>query len=230
MKGTLTLIPTPINSEVHLDQSAVNILSEAYDNGALILVEEHKVARRRWIKEGLPREAIDKFELYNEHSFDTCGELAVKALKSGRNVMLMSDCGLPAFCDPGRKLVDRCHREKITVTSAPFANSISLALALSGFNHDRFIFEGFIAIKKSERSKELKRILSQKVTSIVMDTPYRMERLLTEVNNINPEQEIFLAMNLNSADEQLLRGAVSKVKEQVKIQKSEFILILGQSQ
>lgn len=229
MKGFLTLIPTPINSEISLDQTATKILRDAYDAGALILVEEHKVARRRWIKEGLPREAIDQFELYNEHSFEECGVLALRKLKSGINVILMSDCGLPAFCDPGRKLVDQCHRENIKVTSAPFANSISLALALSGYNHNRFIFEGFIPIKQPVRQDTLKRILNQKVTSILMDTPYRLEKILTEISKLNTDQEIFLAMNLNSSDEQLLRGPVTRVIDDVKIKKSEFILIIGQA-
>lgn len=228
MKGTLTLIPTPINTDVSLDPTATKILGDAFKAGDLILVEEHKVARRRWIKEGLPREAIDRFELYNEHSFDTCGKLALNKLNSGGNVILMSDCGLPAFCDPGRKLVDHCHRANIRVTSAPFANSVSLALALSGYNHDRFVFEGFIPIKQPDRKTALKRIMNAKETSIVMDTPYRLERLLGEIERIDPEMEVFLAMNLNSADEQLLRGAVSKITTKVKIKKSEFILILGQ--
>lgn len=227
MKGKLTLIPTPINVDVSLDQNARSILLSGYEEGGLILVEEHKVARRRWIKEELPRTAIDDFVLYNEHTFKEAGELALENLRKGKNVYMMSDCGLPAFCDPGRRLVDSCHNSNITVTSAPFSNSISLALALSGFPHNRFIFEGFIPIKKPERKKVLNSILKSKETVIMMDTPYRLERLLDEISKINAEANIFLAMNLNSADEQLLRGSVSEISKKIKNSKSEFILITG---
>lgn len=226
MKGTLTLIPTPINSEVPLDQNATRILMEATKKNSLFLVEEHKVARRRWLKEGLPRETIEDFVLYNEHSFDDAGKLALKALQAGVDVYLMSDCGLPAFCDPGRKLVDACHLNKIRITSAPFSNSIALALALSGFNHDRFMFEGFIPVKNPDRKNVLKHSIKSNVTTIIMDTPYRLEKLIGELEEISPDANVFLGMNLNSREEQLLRSSVKNLKKQIKKMKSEFILIL----
>ncbi len=227
MTGTLTLIPTPISSDIALEPIARELLANGYANGSLILVEEHKVARRRWIKEELPREAIDDFVLYNEHSFQEAGEDALKALKSGTDVFLFSDCGLPAFCDPGRLLVESCHKKKIKVTSAPFANSIALALALSGFVHDKFIFEGFIPARRPERGQELKRILREKRTTILMDTPYRLLKFLEEISTAGFSREIFLGMNLNCPNEQLLRGNIKDIIKNIKEPKSEFILILG---
>ena len=227
MSGILTLIPTPISSDIALEPTAKELLEKGFHRGALILVEEHKIARRRWIKDGLPREAIDEFVLYNEHSFESAGEEALKKLKSGVDVFLFSDCGLPAFCDPGRKLVESCHERGIKVTAAPFANSIALGLALSGFDHDKFIFEGFIPAKKEQRESELKRILKGKKTTILMDTPYRLMKFLGEIASIDAHREIFLGMNLNCPDEQLLRGNAKSIELKLKNPKSEFILILG---
>jgi 16S rRNA (cytidine1402-2'-O)-methyltransferase len=161
MKGVLTLIPTPIDDESPLEALAFEALGQAFEKGSVIAVEEAKTCRRRWIRWGLAKEAIVGFVLYNEHTSLEEAPKLLEELRNGRNVFLMSDCGLPAFCDPGRLLVELCHQNKIKVTATPFSNSVALALALSGFPHERFIFEGFIPARGVDRTKALKRILKQ---------------------------------------------------------------------
>jgi 16S rRNA (cytidine1402-2'-O)-methyltransferase len=227
MRGTLTLIPTPIDDESPLCPVAKKLLEAAFKNNDVILVEELKAGRRRWIHFGLPREAIEHFQLYNEHTRDNTSGEVLKELLKGKNVFLMSDCGLPAFCDPGTELVDLCHQKNIKVTSSPFANSIALAVALSGFKHNRFIFEGFIPVKREDRNKELNRILKQKEMSILMDTPYRLKRLLEEIEQRNTPRQIFLGIDLNQESEVLLKGDVVSVINKIKDFKREFILLIG---
>ena len=227
MSGILTLIPTPIDDETSISIEAKKLLLEAVDRKDLILVEELKEGRRRWLRFGLPRETIDDFVLYNEHTHKEVSQQVLKALKAGTNAYLMSDCGLPAFCDPGRSVVEACHRAGYKVTATPFANSIALAVALSGFNHDRFIFEGFIPAKADARSVELKRILRQKDVSILMDTPYRMVKMIEELKEHNLKREIFLGIDLNKKSEILIRGTVKQVLQKMPKDKREFILIIG---
>ncbi|MBT4790841.1 MAG: hypothetical protein HON90_04670, partial [Halobacteriovoraceae bacterium] len=193
MKGKLILIPTPIDDESPLCTIAKQRLEQAVLNDDLIMVEEAKAGRRRWLHFGLPRETIADFILYNEHTRGEISSDIIKKISNGKNAYLMSDCGLPAFCDPGQELVELCHQHKIRVTATPFANSIALAIAVSGFPHNKFIFEGFISAKKEIRHKELKRILNQKEVSIIMDTPYRLEKLLREITELNPSREFCLA-------------------------------------
>lgn len=222
----LTLIPTPIDDKSPLEETAKKILLDACENPkAIILVEEHKACRRRWLSWGLPRETIEKFVLYNEHTRDELAPKIISDLQSGKKAYLMSDCGLPAFCDPGVNLVRMCHEHNLKVTSAPFSNSISLAMALSGIDHSRFIFEGFVS-KGRERDQELKRIMKQKDVSIVMDTPYRMKKLLEELMNINPNRVGFLGMDLNKESEELHKGSLASLFKKAPDEKKEFILVL----
>ena len=225
MKGCLTLVPTPIDDENPLEQTAFKLLKETVEKGDIIAVEEAKTCRRRWLNWGLPREAIQDFVLYNEHTRSDQAANLIKELSGGKNVFLLSDCGLPAFCDPGRILVSLCHESSIKVTATPFPNSISLAMALSGFNHDRFIFEGFIPARGSDRAKVLKRILSQKEVSIIMDTPYRLQTLLKEMKAINSAREVFLGIDLNSSTEELVRARLGEAK--IPDGKREFVLVVG---
>lgn len=231
MTGKLVLVPTPIDEESPLETIALNLLKDSTQETSLIIVEELKEVRRRWLRWGLPRERVEHFIEYNEHNQKEKIPELILALKNGKTLYLMSDCGLPAFCDPGTELVSRCHDEKILVTSTPFANSISLALALSGFNHSRFVFEGFLPKETSERELALKRILKIKETTILMDTPYRLDRLLSEIkkiaNEVNIKRPIFLGLDLNHKSEELLRGPIDVLLKKIEGQKREFILILG---
>jgi 16S rRNA (cytidine1402-2'-O)-methyltransferase len=149
-------------------------------------------------------------------------------LKQNKTVYLMSDCGLPAFCDPGQKLVDACHHQNVKVTSTPFPNSIALAMALSGFPHGSFYFGGFIPLKDPERTDWLKTQLKRTEPVIMMDTPYRLKKLVEELVALKAQKEVFLGLDLGSPSESLLRGPVTKINTRSEIQeKREFILILG---
>ncbi len=225
MKGKLTLVPTPIDNHSPLEQTAFEELKKGLERGDIIAVEEAKTCRRRWIRWGLPREAVDGFELYNEHTREETAPKLLAALKKGKNVFMMSDCGLPAFCDPGKLLVGLCHEAGIKVTSTPYSNSVTLALALSGLDHERFIFEGFVPRRNPERSKVLKDALSRAETSIIMDTPYRLEKLLEEMKSIDSKREVFLAMDLNKEEEELIRGPLGSIKAPK--DKKEFVLVIG---
>lgn len=228
LQGKLTLIPTPISEDYMLHPEAILSLQNAFDQKEIILVEDHKVARRRWLKWGLPREAIETFELYNEHNQKSSIPQIIESLKKGRNVYLMSDCGIPAFCDPGQYLVDACHKSGITVTSTPFDNSIVLALALSGYPANEFLFAGFIPKKNPEKSDFYLNVKNRKMTTLFMDTPYHLEGVLRDLAQIMPSHEIFLGLNLCSSNQVLFRGKVQSALKKFEGQKAEFIAVMSE--
>ncbi len=231
MSGTLYLIPTPIDENSPLEQCAFELLNKAATQekeNSCFVIEDLKPGRRRWLRFKLPRDIVESFVLCNEHTAKEASQALLQELKKGKNVYIMSDGGLPAFCDPGRELVDLCHRHKIKVTSTPFANSISLALAMSGYYHQRFVFEGFLPVEKEKRSKALNELRNEKRTLILMDTPYRLKRLLEELQEVfGKKREMFLALDLNAENEELMRGAASHLIKNISNFKREFILILA---
>ncbi len=227
MKGKLILIPTPIDETTPLEPVALEILKNLHVDNSIIAVEELKECRRRWIRWGLEREWIDRFVLYNEHTRETEKHSMIKELIQGKNVYLMSDCGLPAFCDPGSELVSLAHDNSITVTSTPFSNSISLALALSGFEHSKFIFEGFLPSKSDERKSEFHRIFKNKYTTIIMDTPYRFKKILEELLEYGDNNKrIVIAKNLNQSNESIERLNIGDLKQYKASEKCEFIILI----
>ena len=237
-KGTLTLIPTPLSDDSPLEQRAFDLLNQAaldpeFQLKSVFVIEDLKPGRKRWLGFKLPRVTVDHFFLYNEHTAKAAVIDLLKELESGKNVFLMSDGGLPAFYDPGSELVRLCHQHHIKVTSTPFCNSVVLALALSGMSHQKFWFEGFLPMESSDRINVLKKLLQQNQTSIVMDTPYRMKRVLEELNElwtsgIAQRKKIFLAMDLNAETEELCLGTPSELLKAINEFKREFILIVSE--
>jgi 16S rRNA (cytidine1402-2'-O)-methyltransferase len=231
--GKLTLIPTPISEKGELDQQAFQILFDAATTdreNSVFVVEDAKPGRQRWIQFKLPRDIIDSFVLYNEHTKNEAREHLLLELKNGKNVFIMSDGGLPAFCDPGRELVYACHKNNIQVSATPFSNSVILALALSGLPHERFMFEGFLPKDSEERIKTIKNVLARKETSILMDTPYRLKRLIEELKEAwtsKIHKEVFVALSLGETNETLLLGTPDKILSQITEYKQEFILIVS---
>src|SRR5690606_32263202 len=213
-RGCLVLVPTPIDEEHPLEITALDLLKKispeivanqsSQNPKVILLVEDHKIARRRWLRWELSREAIPAFRLLNEHSTpDEIKDLAIQARK-GCKIFLMSDCGLPAVFDPGQQLVDQCLDLGVTVTATPFPNSVLLALALSGFSCAPHYTLGFLPRSEDERLSILIKTLKQMPCSVIfMDTPYRYGKVLATLAQVHKDdpsltkdRHIFIGKNL----------------------------------
>lgn len=227
--GVLTLVPTPLNEDDLLDSESLKRLQEAIQNPlTLIVAEEAKVARQRWIRWGLPREQINNFLYLNEHNAKELTKDLGQKLLEGFHLFLMSDGGMPAFCDPGQELVNWAHIHQIKVTCFPIANSVIATVALSGFPARRFIFEGFGPREEELRKRWIQKIAQSQDLCLIMDTPYRLQKLLSALQQAKLSRPLFLAINLFSPNELFLRGTIEKVIEKTQhLSKEEFVLAIA---
>lgn len=224
--GVLTLIPTPLNPEHPIHSSNLEIIKESLDCNSLILIEDAKATRKRWTTSwGLDRCHISSLIEFNEHTQDSLLSEVLNKLKSGANVLLLSDEGLPAFCDPGTELVNQCHQRNIKVTAGIFENSLILALALSGFDSRSFIFSGFPPRDKEKRKLFFNRFVSEKKCAALMDTAYRLERVLSEIDELDPNGIYCVASELNRPGELVLRGKPKVLRKSFAGSKKDFILV-----
>lgn len=225
--GKLFLVPTSIAEHGTLPPSSFKYLEKAVSCEDIICVEDIKPGRRRWIKWGLPKEAVETFTLFNEHtSRELVSKLTAK-IKSGKNVFLLSDGGTPAFCDPGQNLVNTCHQKNIDVLTLETDNSVISSLALSGFSHQQFYFAGFPPKKTEERISFYESLLAHKTTLVFMDTPYRLTRVLEELTKyLNHKAQVSISIDLCRETQQTLRGQASQLLKNLKGQKREFVVVI----
>lgn len=229
--GVLHLIPTSVTESGSLTVEVANLLIEAWENGAGICVEDEKPGRRRWLAWGLPREAIADFITYNEHSRDELDPKLTAELKNGRDLFLMSDGGTPGFCDPGRSLITSCHQSNIPVCMINCDNSLLPAVALSGFTEGAFEFLGFPPKESAERALFFKKMFERPHCQVFMDTPYRLKKVLSEINEACPGQQRkrghFLLMDIERESEQYLWGPLDQILKTPELGKREFVWVLA---
>jgi 16S rRNA (cytidine1402-2'-O)-methyltransferase len=220
----LFLTSTPIGNYDDITIRALNVLCQA----DFIICEEYKEARRFLAHFSIEKELI----AMNEHNETEIAPEIVARLKTSGSAALISDCGTPLFSDPGRFLVQLCLQQGIPVIPLPGANSLITALMGSGLNLDRFYFYGWLSPKKEIREAELRKLKAVREIIALMETPYRLVRLLDDVARIFPaDTPCILAYELTSPNEQFFRGTVKSVAltAREKQLKGEFVLLLDNS-
>ncbi len=224
MKPKLYLVATPIGNYADITLRALEILKSV----DFVICEEYKEARRF-----LSYYKIEK-ELFslNEHNEKEEAPQIIARIAEGKSAALISDCGTPLFSDPGHYLVDLCIAKKIEVVPLPGASSLLPALTGSGLNFEKFYYYGWLSPKKEIRAGELTKLKNIKSVIVILDTPYRLIQLLTDIQKVfGPSQRIVVAFNLTQDGEQFFRGNVSsilKTAEQNKL-KGEFVLLIDNS-
>ncbi len=213
-KGKLYLIPAPLgDNATHAIPAYVIEILHRLD---FFIAEKAKTARH-FIKRTNPKKTFDEltfFELNKrteEHEWSTF----LEAAESGKDIGLLSEAGCPGVADPGAQIVALAHRKNIEVVPLVGPSSILLALMASGMNGQSFCFHGYLAARKPELARDLKRLEQQasklRQTQIFMETPYRNNGLIEEaLKTLNPETLFCIAADL-TLDSQFIK--TMKIKE-----------------
>ena len=174
MAGKLYVVPTPVGNLGDMSPRAIEVLKQS----DLILAEDTRTSGTLMKNFGIttPMASHHKF---NEHA--TVGRIAER-LKGGETIALVSDAGTPAISDPGFMLVRECAAAGIDVETLPGPTAFVPALVNSGLPCDRFLFEGFLPVKKG-RSTRLSELAASPTTFIVYESPLRLARTLAELSD-----------------------------------------------
>lgn len=221
MTGTLYLVSTHIGNLYDLTLRSKRVITES----DIIICEELKPARSILKNLSLFKELIK----LNEHNEKEVSYEIINLLKSGKNCALISDAGAPIFSDPGKFLINLARMNGIPISLVPGPDSLIPALISSGFDLSKFFFAGWLPRKSEERKEELSRLKKILSTIAIMDTPYRIKQLLTDVRDIfGDDINVFLACDLTTENEKFFRGNVKKVLEEISSieEKFEFVLII----
>lgn len=221
MSGILYLVATPIGNVDDITFRALNVLKSA----DVIVCEERREGERllRHLHVQKPVEQL------NEHNEAAASHNILQHLASGKNVALISDCGTPVFSDPGQLLVRKAIDQKVKIVPIPGASSLMPALTVSGFLIDQFLFYGWLSPKKERRRAELKQLMQERRTIVLMDTPYRLVSLLRDLaHTFANTRRMCVAFNLTMPDEQMFYGNAVELhkKFSAKEMKGEFVIVI----
>ncbi len=217
----LFVVPTPIGNLNDMTFRAIEVLKSV----DLILAEDTR-------KTGI---LLKHFEISNKlqsyHKFNEHQQLEkyIDWLQSGTDIALVSDAGTPAISDPGFLLVRACKQNEIEVETLPGATAFVPALVNSGLPNDRFVFEGFLPVKKG-RQKRLQQLAEEEKTMIFYESPYRLVKTLEQlIDVVGEERQVSVSREISKIHEENKSGSLQDVCNffKSKTVKGEIVIILA---
>ena len=168
---------------------------------------------------------------YHQHSKIQKVDFLINELKDGKDIALVSDAGTPGISDPGGKLVEAAIAADIKVSPIAGACAIAAALSVAGIPTDNFVFLGFLPHKKG-RQTLFKKIENEKMPVVFYESVHRIEKTLEQLKEYIGERKIIVCRELTKKFENIYRGTVEEVLEQLRADRvlGEFVVIVSDKQ
>ncbi|MBA1437717.1 MAG: 16S rRNA (cytidine(1402)-2'-O)-methyltransferase [Epsilonproteobacteria bacterium] len=206
----LTLVPTPIGNIGDISLRAMQALSEA----DILLCEDTRVTKKllHILQERYDVRCSKSQEFLSLHSHNEQSFVAkLEPSFFEQNVVYVSDAGMPGISDPGELLVNYCIEHDLEYDILPGANALLTAFVASGFITTKMLFLGFLDHKGSSREAGLQEALYSGYTTILYESPHRLEKLLKEIDKTDSSREIFLAKELSKKFQSYFRGTAKGI-------------------
>jgi 16S rRNA (cytidine1402-2'-O)-methyltransferase len=218
--GTLYLVASPIGNLEDITLRALRTLKEC----DVVAAEDTRRTGQLLQHFGIAKPMLSYFR-FNEARRS---EEILARLGRGEKIALVTDAGSPGISDPGERVVKAALMAGFRVEPVPGPCALVAALTASGLPTDEFRFIGFLPHKPGQRRKRLESLRDFSGTLVIYESPYRIEKLLTELAEVLPDQQIVLARELTKKFEQFLRGTASQLLEMFKQKpaKGEFVVII----
>lgn len=219
--GKLYLVPTPIGNLKDMTFRAIEVLKEV----DVILAEDTRTSGKL-LKHFDIATPMQSHHMHNEHK--TVTGIVLK-IKGGQNIALISDAGTPAISDPGFLLTRACVEAGIEVDCLPGATAFVPALVNSGFPNDKFVFEGFLPVKKGRQTRLLQ-LAEETRTIIFYESPHKLVKTLGQfVEYFGTERPVSVSRELSKLHEETIRGTAEEVHKhfEAKPPKGELVIVVG---
>lgn len=220
MNGKLFVVSTPIGNLKDISYRAIETLRSV----DFILCEDTRVTSILLKHYDISKELVS----FNAVSESKKISFVIDRLNKGESCAIVSDSGTPLISDPGVRLISAAINESVKIIPVPGSSALLAALTISGLPTDSFVFEGFLPQKKG-RQKKLKELSEEIRTIIIYESPFRVEKLLNELNEFLPERFVVVCRELTKKFEETWRGFPNEILENLdkKIIKGEFVVVIG---
>ena len=220
-KGKLFICGTPIGNIRDISLRCLDVLKSV----DIVACEDTRQTLKLLNYYGIKKKLIS----YHEHNKKSAGESILKFLLSGKNIALVTDAGMPCISDPGSGLVKLAHENSINVEIIPGPSAFVTALALSGFDSRRFVFEGFIGRTKKDKKEFIERIKFDKRLTIIYEAPHHLLKTLEFIFDELGERKVFLAREMTKIHEQIRFGLLSETINFLRINqpRGEYVILIS---
>ncbi len=221
MIGKLFVIATPIGNMKDITLRAIDTLKDV----DVIFAERPRHSLKLFHHYGIKKPLYP----YNDRNWQRQIETALKLVKDGKNIALISDAGTPAIQDPGYRMVNYFRQKNIGVVPVPGPCAFVCALQASGLPTDRFVFLGFLPRSSEKKKKILKTYGSLSVTLIIYESPLRVKKTLNDIKDSLGEREVVIVRELTKVHEEFLFGTPSQLIPKLEKIKGECVILVKKS-
>ena len=217
----LYVIPTPIGNLEDITLRAIRLLKEV----DLVLAEDTRTTKKLFSHYEINTK-LSSFHMHNEHKVLS---KYISRLKGGEIFALVSDAGTPSISDPGFLLTRACVEHGIEVDCLPGATAFVPALVNSGLPNDKFVFEGFLPVKKGRQTR-LQFLAEETRTIILYESPHKLVKTLGNLAEYLGEgRKASVSREISKLHEETVRGTLAEVKShfESKPPKGEIVLIVA---
>ena len=208
----LYMVGTPIGNLDDISLRVIKILK----NVSYIACEDTRQTNKIMSKFEIKNQLIS----FNKHNAFKRIPKIINDLKQGKSIALVSDAGLPSICDPGEDLVKSAMADGLSIICIPGPSAALTALVASGMPASRFVFEGFLPKKNIERKKILFEISNNIKTTVLFESPQRLNKLLMELKEFcGGEREVHISRELTKKFEENICSSINKMIEHFKDKK-----------
>ncbi|PHR97779.1 MAG: 16S rRNA (cytidine(1402)-2'-O)-methyltransferase [Leeuwenhoekiella sp.] len=219
--GKLYLVPTPIGNLDDMTFRAIKVLQEA----DLILAEDTRTSGKL-LKHFEITTPMHSHHMHNEHK---TVEGIVDRIKNGQTIALISDAGTPAISDPGFLLTRACVEAGLEVDCLPGATAFVPALVNSGLPNDKFVFEGFLPVKKGRQTR-FQILAEEDRTMIFYESPHKLLKTLNNmVEYFGEARKVSVSREISKLHEETVRGTAAEVLKHYenKPPKGEIVIVVA---
>ena len=217
----LYIVPTPIGNLEDMTLRSIKVLKEV----DTILAEDTRTSGKL-LKHFDIDTSMQSHHMHNEHKMV---DRLIERLKSGEAIALISDAGTPAISDPGFLLTRACVENNIEVECLPGATAFVPALVNSVLPSDKFVFEGFLPVKKGRQTR-LKLLSEETRTMVFYESPHKLVKTLAQfVDYFGEDRQISVSRELTKLYEETIRGTAKEVLThfEQKPPKGEIVIVVA---
>lgn len=217
----LYLVPTPIGNLEDITLRAITVLKEV----DLILAEDTRNSGKL-LKHFEVETPMQSHHMHNEHK---TVENIVRQIKNGKTIALISDAGTPAISDPGFLLTRACVEAGVEVDCLPGATAFVPALVNSGLPNDKFVFEGFLPVKKGRQTR-LEILARETRTMILYESPHKLLKTLGQLKEfLGEDRQVSVSREISKMHEETVRGTAAQVLAhyEAKPPKGEIVIVVA---
>ena len=201
--GKLSIVGTPIGNLSDFSPRGIETLR----NADMIAAEDTRVTLGLLTRFDIKKPLISYYKPKEQEKSEHIIELLIE----GNNIALVSDAGMPCISDPGAVLVKKCCERGISVEVIPGCSAAVAAVAASGLEVDRWVFEGFLPVAKKERAERLEIVKNLPHALVFYEAPHKIKQTLADLHAALGDRPAALCRELTKLHEEIIRASLGEL-------------------